>query len=275
EAIRVKDVNVAVNEKPLRVPVKEEQIVKGGKEVVTSNNNITKSIETKKEEVKKVAERIAVDTRVDHSPFDALLRKYVSNSGKVNYKGIKADQSKLDAYLKTLAEKTIQSDWTKAEKMAYWINAYNAFTIKLIVDNYPVKSITDLEGGKPWDRKWIKLGTKTYSLNNIENDILRPKYKEAAIHFAVNCAAKSCPPLLNRAWTKSNLKSNFKKQATAFINNPNYNKISGGKIEVSKIFDWYKVDFGNLIDYLNKYAATKIDAGAEIGYMEYDWRLNE
>ncbi|MFT5263952.1 MAG: hypothetical protein ACI8YQ_002696, partial [Polaribacter sp.] len=227
------------------------------------------------EEVKKVAERIAVDTRVDHSPFDALLRKYVSNSGKVNYKGIKADQSKLDAYLKTLAEKTIQSDWTKAEKMAYWINAYNAFTIKLIVDNYPVKSITDLEGGKPWDRKWIKLGTKTYSLNNIENDILRPKYKEAAIHFAVNCAAKSCPPLLNRAWTKSNLKSNFKKQATAFINNPNYNKISGGKIEVSKIFDWYKVDFGNLIDYLNKYAATKIDAGAEIGYMEYDWRLNE
>ena len=127
--------------------------------------------------------------------WNGLLRKYVNSSGKVNYKGFKSDKSKLDAYLKELENNPIQENWSKAKKMAYWINAYNAFTIKLIVDNYPISSITKLHGGKPWDVKWIKLGGQTYSLNNIENDILRPKYKDARIHFAVNCAAKSCPPL--------------------------------------------------------------------------------
>jgi len=159
--------------------------------------------------------------------------------------------------------------------MSYWINAYNAFTVKLIVDNYPLKSITKLENGKPWDKKWIKLGGKTYSLNNIENDILRPTYKDARIHFAVNCAAKSCPPLLNKAWTSRNLESNFERQAKAFINNNTYNKIGGNEIEISKIFEWYAVDFGNIVKYVNKYASTKADAKAKVKYMEYNWDLNE
>ena len=88
------------------------------------------------------------------------------------------------------------------KKMAYWINVYNAFTIKMIVDNYPVSSITKLHGGKPWDVKWIELGEKKYSLNEIEHNILRPQFKDARIHFAVNCAAQSCPPILNKAWTE-------------------------------------------------------------------------
>ena len=211
----------------------------------------------------------------NHDAWDQLLRANVSATGKVNYKGFKAQQAKLDAYLKQLADNPVQAAWSKNEKMAYWINAYNAFTIKLIVDNYPVKSIMDLHGGKPWDVKWIKLGTKTYSLNNIEHDILRPKYKDARIHFAVNCAAKSCPPVLNRAWTAANLNSNFQKQATSFINNSSFNKIAADKIQVSKIFEWYAVDFGNLINYLNKYSSTKINAGAKIEYLEYNWSLNE
>ena len=159
--------------------------------------------------------------------------------------------------------------------MAFWINAYNAFTVKLIVDNYPVASITKLDGGKPWDRKWIKIGDKTYSLNNIENDILRPQFKDARIHFAVNCAAQSCPPLLNKAWTADNLESNFEKQAKAFVNNPKFNTISAKNVKVSKIFDWYKADFGNLIDFLNKYASTNINGNAKVEYVEYDWALNE
>ncbi len=159
--------------------------------------------------------------------------------------------------------------------MAFWINAYNAFTVKLIVDNYPISSIMKLDNGKVWDRKWINIGGKTYSLNNIENDILRPQFKDPRIHFAVNCAAKSCPPLLNRAWTAANLESNFEKQARAFINNPEFNKISAKEVEVSKIFDWYASDFGNLIDYLNKYSSTKINANAKVKFREYDWALNE
>jgi len=211
----------------------------------------------------------------NHASWNSLLQKNVSSSGKVNYKGFKAAKGDLQKYLDDLAANTPQSDWTRKETMAYWINAYNAYTVKLIVDNYPVKSITDLEGGKPWDKKWIKLGSKTYSLNNIENDILRPKYKDARIHFAVNCAAKSCPPLLNKAWTAGNLKSNFEKQAKAFINNSSFNSVGAGNVEISKIFEWYAVDFGNIIEYLNKYSTTKINADGKVGYKEYDWALNE
>ena len=213
--------------------------------------------------------------KASHEAWDKLLRSYVSSTGKVNYAGFKSNKSALDAYLKHLEENPIESNWTRGEKMAYWINAYNAFTVKLIVDNYPLASITKLHGGKPWDVKWIKLGNKTYSLNNIENDILRPQYKDARIHFAVNCAAKSCPPLLNRAWTAANLNSNFEKQAKAFINNASFNKISADKVQISKIFEWYAGDFGNIITYLNKYANTKINPSAKVEYLEYNWDLNK
>lgn len=211
----------------------------------------------------------------DHSSFDQLLRKYVNSKGNVNYAGLKADKAKLNAYLKTLIDQPIQDSWSRNEKLAYWVNAYNAFTLKLIIDNYPTSSITKLKGGKPWDVKWINLGGQTYSLNNIENDIIRPQFKEPRIHFAVNCAAASCPPLLNRAWTASTLNSYFEQQAKAFINNAAYNKISANKIQVSKIFDWYGGDFGNLINYLNKYSTVKINANAKVEFLEYDWALNK
>lgn len=180
----------------------------------------------------------------------------------------------MDAYLEVLNDNPVKADWSRAKKMAYWINAYNAFTIKKIVDNYPVSSITKLDGGKPWDQKWISLGGKTYSLNNIENDILRPKYKDARIHFAVNCAAKSCPPILNKAWTAKNLEKYMEQQAKAFINNSKYNNITANKVAISKIFEWYAGDFGNIIEYLNKYSTTKINANAQVVYKEYDWALN-
>ena len=115
-------------------------------------------------------------TTVDHGPWDQLLRKNVTSAGKVNYQAIKSNQSSLDAYLKTLSDNPVKNEWSRNEKMAYWINAYNAYTIKLIVDNYPVKSITDLHGGKPWDHSWIKLASKTYTLNDIEHKILRPQF---------------------------------------------------------------------------------------------------
>lgn len=215
-----------------------------------------------------------ISGKPDHRIWDELLQKYVTSAGKVNYAGLKSESSRLQAYLDQLKVNPIESNWTRSEKMAYWINAYNAFTIQLILNNHPMSSITKLHGGKPWDVKWIKLGNKTYSLNQIENDILRPQYKDARIHFAVNCAAKSCPPLLNRAWTGDNLNAFLDKQTKSFINNSTYNTITAKQLTVSKIFEWYAADFGNLIEFLNKYSKTNIHKSATITYQEYDWALN-
>ncbi len=236
----------------------------------------------KKEDISKKEEKSqAVDVTsapkqegVSHEAWNKLLQQNVSATGKVNYQAIKRNVSALNDYLDELAQNPVQSSWSRAEQMAYWINAYNAFTVKLIVDNYPVKSIMDLHGGKPWEVKWIKLGGKTYSLNQIENDILRPKYKDARIHFAVNCAAKSCPPLLNKAWTAANLTSNLDGQARKFINNSQYNQLSANGVKISKIFEWYASDFGNIIEYLNQYSTTKVSTDATVSYNEYNWSLN-
>ena len=212
---------------------------------------------------------------VDHIAWDTLLRRYVSAAGKVNYAGLKADKAALEAYCKTLADSPVQDAWSRQEKMAYWINAYNAFTVKLIVDNYPTKSILNFDGGKTWDVKRIKLGDKKYSLNQIENDILRPQFKDPRIHFAINCAAQSCPPLLNQAYTADNLEATLEARTKAFVNDPKYNSLSASKAQVSKIFDWYGVDFGDLKKYLNKYADTAVKNTATLTFNEYNWDLNE
>lgn len=210
-----------------------------------------------------------------HDLWNDLLKKHVSADGKVDYLGFKKDMAALESYLGGLTRNPVQDDWSRNEKMAYWINAYNAFTVKLILDNYPISSITKLDNGKTWDVKRITLGKNTYSLNNLENDILRPKFNDARIHFAVNCAAKSCPPLLNRAFMADKLDVQLEQQAKAFINNPKYNKISANEVQISKIFEWYAQDFGNIIEYLNKYSTTKINPNATVKYLEYDWALNE
>ncbi|MCB9317359.1 MAG: DUF547 domain-containing protein [Lewinellaceae bacterium] len=208
-----------------------------------------------------------------HDGWDKLLRKHVSPSGKVNYDGFKTDKTVLDAYLKALADNPPADAWSRAEKMAYWINAYNAFTIDLIADNYPVSSILNLDGGKTWDVKRITLGGKKYSLNQIENEILRPQFNDARIHFAINCSAKSCPPLLNKAYTAANLESRLEQRTRQFINDGQYNILKSDAAAISKIFEWYAVDFGEIRAFLNKYAKVRLNPGAIIRYLEYDWRL--
>lgn len=193
----------------------------------------------------------------------------------MNYKGLKSDKAALDAYCLSLSENPVQDDWAKEEKMAYWINAYNAFTLKLVVDNYPTKSILNFDGGKTWDVRRIKLGEKKYSLNNIENDILRPQYQDPRIHFALNCAAKSCPPLWNRAYTAENLDTALETRSRAFINDANFNQISTNRAQVSKIFEWYASDFGDLKKFLNRYSDTQLKPTATVKFNEYDWALNE
>ena len=210
-----------------------------------------------------------------HNVWNKLLGKYVSATGKVNYKGFKSERPALAAYLQSLAANPPADAWSRAEKMAYWINAYNAFTIDLILDNYPVSSILKLDGGKTWDVKRITLGGKKYGLNQIENEILRPQFKDPRIHFALNCAAQSCPPLYNKAYTAKNLERALEQRTRQFINDIKYNSLTSAKASVSKIFEWYAVDFGDLKSFLNQYAAVKLNDNATIVFGEYDWDLNE
>ncbi len=214
------------------------------------------------------------ETKISHASFDSYLKKYVSASGSVNYNGMKADYQPLKIYLNELAKSTPKPDWSRNEKLAYWINAYNAFTIDLILSNYPLSKITDLDGGSPWKVSRIELEGKKYSLDQIENKIIRPQFKEPRIHFAVNCAAKSCPTLMNGAFLPSKLSSQLERQTKKFINNSVFNKISEGSAKVSKIFEWYGEDFGNLKNYLNKYINQKIADDTKIEFIEYDWSLN-
>ncbi len=210
-----------------------------------------------------------------HTDFDILLKKHVAASGKVNYKAFKEDKAALETYIQTLSDNMPAKEWSKDDKLAYWINAYNALTIKLILDKYPLSRITDLDGGKTWDVRRFKLGDKTYSLNDIENTIVRPM-NEPRIHFALNCAAKSCPPLFNEAFTGLLLNAQLEKRTKLFINDQTANILSGDEVKISKIFDWYGKDFGTpLMSFINRYATKKAKKDAKIGYKEYDWRLNE
>ena len=214
---------------------------------------------------------------ISHDTWDALLQAHVSATGAVDYRGFQADRERLDGYLTHLAAHPPQASWSAAARMAYWINAYNAFTVQLILDHYPLKSIRDLD--EPWDRKFIQLGGKAYSLNDIEHQILRKEFSDARIHFAVNCASASCPPLLNRAFTAEKLETQLNAQARRFINGTAYNHLGKRPLGLSEIFNWYGSDFTReaetLIAYLNRYAPEPIPAGTEIRFLPYDWRLND
>ncbi|MBL4710741.1 MAG: DUF547 domain-containing protein [Flavobacteriales bacterium] len=219
------------------------------------------------------------DSNFDHSSWDKLLQKHVSVKGNVNYDGFKADKQVLDAYLTSLSKNSPASNWSKNDVMAYWINAYNAFTVKLILNNYPVKSIMDINGGKAWDLKFIKLGGKEYSLNNIEHGILRKRYKDARIHFAVNCASVSCPKLANSAFTAADLEKQLEKMSKEFIDNSSKNTVQTNELKISSLFDWYKDDFitsgGSVISFINRYSNIKASQGSNVSFKEYNWNLNK
>ncbi len=215
----------------------------------------------------------ALSAQPNYDRYDAFLQKYVAKNGNVNYKAIKANQVGLDSVVREFQAVSLQKSWSKNEQLAYWLNAYNVFTLQLIVSKYPLQKITDLDGGKTWDVKRIELGGKKYSLNEIENEIIRPQFKDPRIHFALNCAARSCPPLYNRAFTAKNVQTALEQRTRQFVRS-SANDLAEQKIKISKIFDWYKSDFGDLTAFLNKYGTVKITPGAAVEYVEYDWKLN-
>ena len=226
---------------------------------------------------------------LNHSKWDSLLRKHVSENGKVNYKGFKSDAKKLDEYLRYLSKIPIKN-YPEKEQLAYWINAYNAFTIDLVVRNYPVRSIKDIRNGRSLVIKlagssqvWIEklrysFDGEELSLYNIENSKLLKGLFDPRIHFVINCASYSCPRLWNRAFTADNVNREMDLMAAEFLNDPSKNKITPNSLQLSQIFEWYTDDFtrnGSLIEYLNKYSKIKINAGAKLNFIDYNWSLNE
>jgi len=231
--------------------------------------------------VKKVQQPLQSTTagsavNVDHSQWDALLKKYVDNDGLVNYKGFKQDKATLDKYLIMLSTQHPTKQWSVQELLAYYINLYNAYTVDLIVDNYPVKSIKDING--PWIRGIVPIGKNKLSLGGIENGILR-KMGEPRIHFAINCASISCPNLLNEAFTASKINEQLDKATQNFINGDK-NELNANNPKFSSIFDWYAKDYAvngktNVIAYINQYSDVKISPSTALEYLEYNWNLNE
>lgn len=213
--------------------------------------------------------------KVDHELWNGLLQKHVDGNGMVNYAGFKKDREQLDEYLELLSGQKPGEDWSSAEILAYYINLYNAYTVDLILRNYPVKSIKDINGA--WTREFVRIGDTEISLGGIENSLLR-KMNEPRIHFAINCASISCPKLLNEAYTPAKIESQLEKVTREFINSDK-NRISKNSVELSKIFDWYKGDFTEndrtLIQYVNQYSDIKINSDASVSFLEYDWDLNE
>lgn len=216
--------------------------------------------------------------RPDHSLFTKLLKKHVSTSGDVDYKGFMDDIQDFDDYLLELRQKAPQSDWSKTEKKAFYINLYNAYTIKFIILKYPVSSPKDVKfsGKDIWHFRMVQAGPQKYTLDWVENGILR-KMGDPRIHFAINCGAKSCPKLLNEAYEADKLNAQLTKVTKAFVQNSSHNTIKAKKVVISKIFDWYAEDFkkDGLISFLNKYGSVTVQDDAKISYKEYDWSLNE
>ena len=254
-------------------PVLEEKSLPTKDNVEIETKIIEETISTITNEIEIPATEETTNTP-NHDEWNSILKSNVTSSGKVNYVSMKTKLSNIETYITNLESLSDQSTWSKNEKLAYWINLYNAATVRLIIQNYPTTSITSLNGGKPWDKKVVTISGKSYTLNQIENDIIRPRFKEPRIHFAVNCAAVSCPKIMNSAFTADKLNYQLTKQAKAFINGSK-NSINENSVEISKIFEWYAVDFGSsIIEYLNKYSTTQINSEATIGYKEYNWNLN-
>lgn len=220
-----------------------------------------------------------------HKTWDTLLQKYVKN-GFVNYKGFARDVKLLDGYLEKL-DKTEVSSFSREEKLAFWINAYNAFTVKLILNHYPVKSIRKIS--RPWSRRIWKAAGKTLSLDDIEHKILRKELREPRIHFAIVCASIGCPDLQAFAFTGDGVNEQLDRAATGFFSSRKhfYFELDGDKVTIfiSKIFSWFGGDFGDkkeqrvdfILRFLAKPDAEKIKKAASVKmkYLGYDWNLNE
>lgn len=227
------------------------------------------------------AQENAVNELALHRPFDLLLRIYVEGT-RVNYDKFSAnprDKERLSGYISSL-EALDPAAWSDSSALAYWINLYNAATLDIVLERYPVKSIKNIGGA--FKKKVAQVAGKPLSLDQIENDIIRPRFHDPRVHFALNCAAVSCPPLAPHAYSGSLLSSQLDEACRAALNDSGWVQIGVEELRVSKIFDWYRQDFGSAETAVREFIARYrpqdreaiMDASRKLKYLDYDWRLN-
>lgn len=228
--------------------------------------------------------------KVDHGTWDAFLQRYLvidnENVSRLRYAQSQADLPALNAYIDHLSAQK-PSQLAPAEAFAYWANFYNALTVKVILDNYPVTSIRQIDGvfgfGGPWKRKRVSVEGQELSLDDMEHGILRPVFQDPRVHYAVNCASYSCPNLATQAFTASNLNALLDQGAIDYINHPRGVTIDRGRLQVSSIYSWFQEDFGGndqaLIAHLRQYAkpalAAELSSINRVWRDRYDWSLND
>jgi len=231
---------------------------------------------------------------VDHSAWDAFLAQYVvvhrDGVNRVAYAKVSdADKMRLDEYLSSLSAIRV-SNLSRAEQRAYWINLYNALTVDVVLDHYPVDSIRDISISPgffsigPWKKKLIRIESEEISLDDIEHRILRPIWKDPRIHYAVNCASLGCPNLMPVAFTATNTDRLLDQGAKDFINSPHGARFdSDSNLTASSIYDWFQEDFGGdetgVIAHLRSYASpalkSKLGSISGVYDFDYDWTLND
>ncbi len=230
--------------------------------------------------------------------YDRLLSRYVSvgkdGVNRVDYARWRAnadDRKALDAYVLDLAARK-PSAMSRDEAFAYWGNLYNAVTLKVVLDRYPIASIRDIKSDSwfslkaytgPWQQERVTVEGRKLSLDNIEHDIMRPTFKDPRVHYVVNCASYGCPNLMNRAWRAATLEADLEAGARAFVNHARGVSVSAsGGLTVSSIYKWFIVDFGGndegVIAHFRKYAgpelAQQLGGSPRIVSDAYDWSLN-
>lgn len=228
-----------------------------------------------------------------HKKFDQILNKYLVKKEKQTlfaYSKLKKDQKLFGEYLKELSSVTLKEyqGFSKMQKIAFLINAYNAFTIEIILREYPVTSIKDIGSffKSTWKIKFFKLLEEDFYLDRIEHEILRKDFNEPRIHFAVNCASISCPSLYPEAFKAKVLDKQLDLAAKNFLGNTEKNRIDGSQLRLSKIFDWYGDDFNKSFGSFYSYIAPLMtkdlkvqkkiaNKELEVSYLKYDWKLND
>ena len=228
----------------------------------------------------------------DHSAWDELLKIHLdatheSGINLFDYAGLKASAADMERLKNYLLSQTALDPRTRSRdvQMAYWINLYNALTVWVVVNDYPVDSIKDIKSGLfifgPWQRELITVAGQSLTLDNIEHNILRPIWKDPRIHYAVNCASLGCPNLAEDAYRADNLEALLEKGAREYINHPRGAQVRDGELHLSSIYEWFQVDFGDSLDgviaHLQKYANPELFNAlrqVEEFHHDYDWKLN-
>lgn len=228
----------------------------------------------------------------EHQLWTALLQEYVNQDGQVNYQSWQREPAALKVYLHSLESVSYQqfTDWSPNQKKAFLINAYNAYTIYLVLDHYPLRSIRQIGGlfRSPWKLEFFSLlDGRLKALDPIEHDWLRKiaELKDPRIHAVVNCASVSCPKLINEAFVASKLDEQMDAASRMWLADPKRNRfvLESNKVQLSKIFDWYQEDFGGgrqgVVNFIRQYGPQEarkiVEQPFRIEYLKYDWNLNE